>query len=857
MALSYQDATSDGTLVLLDISIDYFDRDEITVLFDGVPTVVGWSWVGVSDKKIAFAPAVPIGVEIRVQRRTNVDTLRHEFAGGAKFSAAVLDEQFTQTLRVAQEAQEGVNPATDQFSDLDMHGFTLLNIRDAVGPQEPVTLGQVLAADSGTVLGRLASPAAGENANLLAFNPALTTLAGSLAAAVKDVGVSIKNFPFLAYGDGTTDDTAAVQAAIDSGIENLYVPTGNFILTTVTIDHSVQFNGPGTFKRKANYETDNTSAGAAGNTMIDITAHNVRVTFNGVGFDGNEANQNVNTPSGALVRAYDLVGGATDVLAVDFLHCTFKNMTRAAITMKGAIASLGKEVCTVIGGLFINGRPGIGSGDPRSANASGFAPNYIGVNDKFRLHVSGSWFLFMDPLQGTNPLDYAPTAIRFTRVDATTNDEGSGGTVLGNFFYRCGRGTYGYTGTPNANNALGVVEAYTVGRDITISANVFDTCYASCVRAKVSVDQLIVSGNIMRNTLDAGVAVGPMAESVGTQTGRIVVSGNTVRGADIVGISVVGQTPDTVTEVIVTDNIVSGVTNIDSSAGGNESAITVRQATRPTIAGNIITDCAAGTGVAGIRTRLCAGAIITGNSIKDTSSHGIYAQSCSGDVVVSSNTTKTTNGSGVVADQSGTMDITVSNNQVDGAVSIGISVASARYAQITANKTTAISSSNRGYNVGSGVTFASVMGNTTDATTPLFWTLSGNVNIAGNSWNPTISYRSAAPNAGTWKVSDQVWNTAPAAAGAPGWVCVTTGTLGTLAGVTASTTASSTAVVVNTATGLAVGNYITIVGVTGTKRITAISGLNVTVDVACDATVAGAAVAYFNAVFKAMANLAA
>jgi hypothetical protein len=38
---------------------------------------------------------------------------------------------------------------------------------------------------------------------------------------------------------------------------------------------------------------------------------------------------------------------------------------------------------------------------------------------------------------------------------------------------------------------------------------------------------------------------------------------------------------------------------------------------------------------------------------------------------------------------------------------------------------------------------------------------------------------SAAPTTGTWKQGDVVWNTAPAAGGTPGWVCVTAGTPGT------------------------------------------------------------------------------
>lgn len=119
------------------------------------------------------------------------------------------------------------------------------------------------------------------------------------------------------------------------------------------------------------------------------------------------------------------------------------------------------------------------------------------------------------------------------------------------------------------------------------------------------------------------------------------------------------------------------------------------------------------------------------------------------------------------------------------------------------------------------------------------------------------SFNSAAPSTGTWERGDIIWNSAPSPSGAPGWVCTTSGTFGSLAGVTAATTAGSTSVSFSTATGLAVGMFITIAGVTGTKRILTLSGTSATVDVACDATVSAGAVAYVTAVFKAMANLAA
>lgn len=119
------------------------------------------------------------------------------------------------------------------------------------------------------------------------------------------------------------------------------------------------------------------------------------------------------------------------------------------------------------------------------------------------------------------------------------------------------------------------------------------------------------------------------------------------------------------------------------------------------------------------------------------------------------------------------------------------------------------------------------------------------------------SVGTAAPTAGTWDRGAQIWNSTPAAGGAPGWVCTTAGTFGTLDSVTADTTSGSPLVTVSSATGLASGQYITIAGVSGTRQIRSVSGNTVTLTTNADATVAAGAVAYVTPVFKALANLAA
>lgn len=91
-----------------------------------------------------------------------------------------------------------------------------------------------------------------------------------------------------------------------------------------------------------------------------------------------------------------------------------------------------------------------------------------------------------------------------------------------------------------------------------------------------------------------------------------------------------------------------------------------------------------------------------------------------------------------------------------------------------------------------GCTFPS-SGVTTAARTA---TSATRLTVAGNDWGGVVTRAlastgvlvgttrretegAAAPTAGTWAVGDRCWNTAPAAAGTPGWVCTAAGTPGT------------------------------------------------------------------------------
>lgn len=143
MSNSVQTVVSDGSLTLLDISFNYFDRTHVHVYFDNVEQTLGttWSWVGTTDKKIQFSPAVADDVVVKVQRITPLESPRHVYSspGNAPFNKSTVDENFRQTLYAAQEAQEGAN-LTQLQQDLDAQGNKITDLGDALLDNDAVNL---------------------------------------------------------------------------------------------------------------------------------------------------------------------------------------------------------------------------------------------------------------------------------------------------------------------------------------------------------------------------------------------------------------------------------------------------------------------------------------------------------------------------------------------------------------------------------------------------------------------------------------------------------------------------------------------------------------------------------------------
>lgn len=114
-----QTAVSDGTLVNINVGIEYFSQSDISVYLDTSvnPLVVGVDYSWTSPTVIHFlAGPVPNGVVVTLSRATEVDAMYNIYDGGAPWSRLTLDENFKQLLFLAQEFTEGTNTTAFKFA---------------------------------------------------------------------------------------------------------------------------------------------------------------------------------------------------------------------------------------------------------------------------------------------------------------------------------------------------------------------------------------------------------------------------------------------------------------------------------------------------------------------------------------------------------------------------------------------------------------------------------------------------------------------------------------------------------------------------------------------------------------------
>jgi parallel beta-helix repeat protein/putative cofactor-binding repeat protein len=598
----------------------------------------------------------------------------------------------------------------------------------------------------------------------------------TVESKLKDV-VSVKDFG--AVGDGVTDDTAAIQAAINSGASSVTFPKGSYLVGSLTITSSITLSGErqGTrILRPNNFDPEDASF-ASSPAHFNINSGNIVVTISGFTFDGNEAGQSAVNASASSIKFYDQVGTTLSKIYIN--DCTFIDQTREAILLKGKDQANERQYVFISNCAFIDGRSGIGSGDPASPNPLGYTPDSIQVIDHIDATVTDCLFSYSGSL-ATGV--YSRNSVRLTFLDALTNEDGPSGVIKGCRFYRMGRREEDYAGAVTGNNSLGCIDAYGKSRELVVSDNRFESCDNSAVRAKTNLDAATISNNVI---LDTVRAINITPNTYLNQRGFYSITGNVVKNTSNYGIGVVGNsasTPTTVADVTITGNTVDSCVGPDVANSGG--GIYVRNAKDVTITGNTITNMN-GTGEAlhGIAVRNSVDCLVSSNTIRDCTGVGVYIVPIDNAAIVSSNHISETLSYGIQVVGTSAADVTVTNNNVTNVVAYGVVVFSGlRLYTVTGNTFNTITGLSRGVYVPATRTAVIITGNTaTGVTTPTFIaTPSGDVSEFANSWNATHYYQGAsAPATGTWKAGDITWDLTPSAAGRIGWVCVAAGTPGT------------------------------------------------------------------------------
>jgi putative cofactor-binding repeat protein len=616
------------------------------------------------------------------------------------------------------------------------------------------------------------------------FTPFLatgTTTPRNLVTRTADV-VNVKDFG--AKGDGVTNDTVSIQAALNWCISNnkgLFFSDGTYLMGHCTISGSISIVGNrhgSIIKRLVNFDANNVAEGLITNAHFAITSSGIEVSFNGLTFDGNEANQSASVPAGQSIQFSNNDGATTGSSTISIEDCTFKNQTLYAINLNGGSNTNEQQVCTVRNCSFLDGRKGVGSGDPSVPNVNGFAPFAIQVADHITLIATHNKFIFRKPLASI--AEYAPSGIRWTFLETTINADGASGIITNNYFHRYGRKNEDYQGNPTGNNGLGCTDFYGRGREIIVSNNKFDYCFNSAIRGKVNVVSVSITGNEIHDT-PLAINIGP--NTADSQAGNIVITGNSIRSTEEYGIGVIGNvdsSPNYVEGVTINGNHISGVTNPNGSIG-NTAGILVRYAKNVTISGNTVETCT-GTYVSGIKCRNIQDVVITGNRVQNTAGIAIFLNEVFKSYTITGNSIEDSGNRGISIDTTSTsVDGIASNNMIQNAVDYGIIQASdiGDYS-VCGNIIKNITGLSRGIYVPSTVTNAIISNNISDATAQLF-----NANIDRttsefmNNWNQSHEHRTSAPTTGTWVQGDIVWDTTPTSGGFVGFICVASGTPGT------------------------------------------------------------------------------
>jgi len=338
-----------------------------------------------------------------------------------------------------------------------------------------------------------------------------------------------------AKGDGTTDDTSAIQNAIDTGAKTILFPEGVYKTTTslnisssASSDIILQGKGvtinflPATeLALLTNSKTDNT------------------VLIEGITFNGNNSTRTVDRTS---------LGGDVDLSEaanIGLKDCTFQDMAAAAFVKLNVNNTASSSRVLIQNCLF--------KGGVEATTTTGDVSNYLGMRYAASPDVNMTWNILNNTFEGIVPsvTNHGIGGITIqgesSDIDATT---GPKCRIDGNVFYN--------TGVDNGigNNRIGAITVYRVAPYSVVTNNTVVVGYETGIDIHGSVG-VLVSGNVL---IDSPSGITYTARDATTELKNVaqgIISGNLIEGSEqAVTISGDANLGNTFEDMLVKGNII-------------------------------------------------------------------------------------------------------------------------------------------------------------------------------------------------------------------------------------------------------------------------------------------------------------
>jgi len=218
MATTENTYTGDGSTVLYNFTFPYIDETDVYVSLDGTATTA-YSYANATTIQFTTAPAS--GVAIKIFRATDSSDTKAAFFAGSAIRSKDLNDNFTQSLYIAQESENVADDAKTQAANAETSAATANTNATAAAASAATATAQATASAASAATAQAQATQAGTDA----------TAAQTSATAAQTSATAAQNSATAAAADAATATTDA-QTAISTA--NSATTTANTANTNAT-----------------------------------------------------------------------------------------------------------------------------------------------------------------------------------------------------------------------------------------------------------------------------------------------------------------------------------------------------------------------------------------------------------------------------------------------------------------------------------------------------------------------------------------------------------------------------------------------------------------------------------------------